>query len=91
MAIFLTLGAVTLPWIAYGLGNWRWFCFATSAPLSLILLAIWIVPESSRWLVQKGRINEAAEILKKCAASNDKVIDPSILNEFKVRIVPNVF
>lgn len=85
LAISTTLGAVSLPWIAYALADWRWFCFFTSAPLGLIVIAWWIVPESSRWLVHKGRIDETIKILKRCARINGKVVGSAIFEQFKVR------
>lgn len=84
LATFLTLGAATLPWIAYALADWRLFAVVTSAPLGLIVLAWWIVPESSRWLVHKGRADRTIEILKNCARVNGKVVDPDIYEQFKV-------
>ena len=86
LASFLTLGAVTMPWIAYGLADWRLFAVVTSAPLGLIVIAWWIVPESSRWLVHKGRIDKTIEILKRCARINGKVVDPAVYDQFKVSV-----
>ncbi len=40
LAIFLTLGFVTLPWIAYGMADWRLFSIVTSAPLAVVLVMI---------------------------------------------------
>lgn len=84
MALFVTLGAATLPWIAYGLQDWRWFAIVTSAPIGLIVVAWWLVPESSRWLIHKGKIDRTVEILKDCARVNKQVVDPAVYEEFKV-------
>lgn len=84
IAVFLSLGIVTLPWIAYGLANWRLFTIVISAPLASIILAYWIVPESGRWLVHKGKIDRTVKILKRCASINGKVVNESIYDEFKV-------
>ena len=84
LAVFLTLGASSLPWIAYGLADWRLFSIVTSAPLALTIIAWWIVPESARWLVLKGRIDQTIDTLKRCAKINGKVVDQRIYDEFRV-------
>src|SRR5271166_5956661 len=43
--------------------NWRWMFASAAVPSVLFLLALLFVPESPRWLVQKGRENEAEHIL----------------------------
>lgn len=48
IAIFFTLAASVLPWIAYYLADWRLLCYATSAPLALAVITPWLVPESAR-------------------------------------------
>jgi len=49
IALFYSTGSVLLPWIAWGIGDWRKFSLATSVPMSFALLAYWIVPESARY------------------------------------------
>nr|CAH0104187.1 unnamed protein product [Daphnia galeata] len=83
MAIFLTLGASTLPWIAYALADWRLFSIITSAPIAVIVAAWWLVPESARWLVLKGKTDKTMKTLRKCARINNKTVDPSIYEEFQ--------
>jgi hypothetical protein len=86
LAIFLTLGASSLPWIAYALADWRLFSIITSAPIAVIVAAWWLVPESARWLVLKGKTDKTMETLRKCARINNKTVDPSIYEEFQVCI-----
>ena len=84
LAVFLTLGAASLPWIAYGLADWRLFSIITSAPLALTVIAWWIVPESARWLVLKGRIDQTIATLQRIAQVNGKVVDTFVYDEFRV-------
>lgn len=44
-------------------GNWRWMVGAPAVPGALLLLAPIILPESPRWLVVQGRLDEALAIL----------------------------
>ena len=42
------------------------------------------VKESSRWLIQKGRIDEAIDILQGIADENGKTVSPQIYESFRV-------
>jgi sugar porter (SP) family MFS transporter len=48
-----------------GAANWRWMFASAAVPSVFFLLALLFVPESPRWLVQKGRENEAEHILSR--------------------------
>lgn len=84
LAVFLTLGASSLPWIAYWLADWRLFSIVTSAPIGIMVIAWWIVPESARWLVLKGKTDRTLKILRQCAATNKMVVDQAVYDEFQV-------
>ncbi|XP_071442498.1 organic cation transporter protein-like [Hetaerina americana] len=83
IAIYFTLGTVTLPWIAYAISDWRYFAIASSAPLLLAALTPWMVPESARWLVSQGKVDKAIKIMKKFEKINGKKIEPRVYEEFK--------
>ncbi|MFZ2084123.1 MAG: MFS transporter, partial [Candidatus Sulfotelmatobacter sp.] len=46
-----------------GPANWRWMFASAAVPSAFFLLTLLSVPESPRWLVQKGRETEAEHIL----------------------------
>jgi sugar porter (SP) family MFS transporter len=48
-----------------GPANWRWMFASAAVPSVIFLLALLLVPESPRWLVQKGREDEAEHILSR--------------------------
>src|ERR1035437_9604094 len=52
-------------WALAGLGDesWRWMFAAAALPSLLFFGALFFVPESPRWLVKEGRLDEAAHIL----------------------------
>ncbi|XP_046391762.1 solute carrier family 22 member 13-like [Ischnura elegans] len=83
IAIYFTLGTVALPWIAYGISNWRYFAIASSAPLLLAAFTPWLVPESARWLVSQGKVDKAIKIMRKFEKINGKKIDPKVYEEFR--------
>jgi len=52
-----------------GSGSWRWM-FATAAiPSIALFVALFFVPESPRWLVEKGRSAEALHVLSRINGS----------------------
>jgi sugar porter (SP) family MFS transporter len=48
-----------------GANNWRWMFASAAVPSLLFLVTLIGVPESPRWLVQKGRTDQARSVLAK--------------------------
>ncbi|XP_058098268.1 probable inositol transporter 2 [Magnolia sinica] len=46
-------------------GTWRWMLGVAGVPALLQFVLMFFLPESSRWLYRKGRVEEARSILKK--------------------------
>ena len=44
---------------------WRWMFGLGLAPSALFFIGAWWLPESPRWLVQAGRVDQAANLLEK--------------------------
>lgn len=61
-----------LPVFAYYLRDWRELQFALSAVSALYILYWCILPESPRWLLARGRIDESVAILEKAAKINGR-------------------
>ncbi|MGE0018670.1 MAG: sugar porter family MFS transporter [Draconibacterium sp.] len=55
--------------LATGDVAWRWMLAAEAVPALLFFAALFIVPESPRWLVARERQNEATAVLQKVAGS----------------------
>lgn len=83
IAIFFTIAACILPWIALYLKNWQLLTLVTSAPLCLALFTPWVVPESARWLVSQGKIEKAMKILRKFEKINKTEVKPEIYDQFE--------
>lgn len=64
--------AAVLPWIAYGLRNWRLLLCVPFVPASVLIIVSWWVPESASWLMTKGNVAKAANLLHKVAHVNGK-------------------
>ncbi|MGH8435797.1 MAG: MFS transporter [Pseudomonas sp.] len=69
-SVIWTFGYVAATFIGtamLGLGDdaWRWMLASSAIPAAIILLARIGTPESPRWLINQGRIEEARAIVKK--------------------------
>ncbi|GAA1971558.1 MFS transporter [Amycolatopsis minnesotensis] len=70
MVTMWSLGAATAyvaGWAMLSIGDdaWRWMLASSAVPAALILLLRIGTPESPRWLLSKGRTEEAREVLRK--------------------------
>lgn len=82
-ALFFTTGLLILPWISLASGHWRTISLVTSAPMALALLAPFVLPESPRWLLSKGRMNEAVNKVVNIGKVNKKEISLKTIEQFK--------
>ena len=58
-----------------GDAEWRWMFGVESVPALLFFLLLFFIPFSPRWLVSKGRNDEAMKVLEKCGTDNGSVED----------------
>ncbi|XP_041659516.1 solute carrier family 22 member 5-like [Cheilinus undulatus] len=72
------LGYALLPLVAYFTRGWRMLLVAGAIPSLLFLPAWWVIPESPRWLLQKGRVKEA-ELVIRNAAKKNRVSAPEVI------------
>ncbi|XP_026734613.1 organic cation transporter protein-like [Trichoplusia ni] len=83
IAVYFTFAACLLPWIALGVNNWQIYTLIISVPLVLSVLTPLVVPESARWLISQGKIDEAIKIVQKCSRINRKKIPDEVVKEFR--------
>lgn len=80
MQMFFSVGFMLTAGFAYFIHDWRWLQIAITLPGLLFLCYYWIIPESARWLLMKGRKDEAFVIIEKAAKEN-KVEVPNEIYE----------
>jgi sugar porter (SP) family MFS transporter len=64
--IFIVLGILIAFLVSYGLGssgNWRLMLAGAIVPAVILLAGLVVLPETPRWLLQKGRAEEARSVL----------------------------
>uniref|UniRef100_A0A0N4Z0F4 MFS domain-containing protein n=1 Tax=Parastrongyloides trichosuri TaxID=131310 RepID=A0A0N4Z0F4_PARTI len=67
--------------VAYFANEWRMLA-RISAALSLpAIILTWIAAESPRWLIQKGKIQQAKQELKKVSKINGRHVEDQVINE----------
>ncbi|XP_049698394.2 solute carrier family 22 member 3 isoform X1 [Helicoverpa armigera] len=84
IAMYFGLGCVSLPWMALWISDWRLLVWVTSTPMFIVLLAPWVLPESARWYVSRGRTNQAVQVLRKFEKVNGTKIPDDVMDEFIV-------
>ncbi|XP_038611826.1 uncharacterized protein LOC119936336 isoform X2 [Tachyglossus aculeatus] len=85
---FFALGQMVLAGLAYGVRNWRLLQLAAASPIVLFFFYVWVLPESARWLLVQGRVDEARELMKKAAACNHRRIPPELLDQLQNETKP---
>ena len=76
---FWATGVITLALIAKYVQHWRYIQLAINIPTIATLFYIWIIPESVRWLLSRGKLNRAEKIVKRIASCNGITLDPECL------------
>ena len=56
--------------MGFGDAEWRWKLGVSGLPALLFLVTLFGIPESPRWLVKKGRTNEAGDVLRLTGEEN---------------------
>lgn len=85
--VFYTLGLILLSGVTYLLRDWRSLSLATSVPFISYYLYWFFLPESPRWLLMKGRLEEANEVLKSIAKVNGKELPEEYTTKLQKQVL----
>ncbi|PLB54785.1 hexose transporter protein [Aspergillus steynii IBT 23096] len=73
------LGSIVAAWLTFGTNNiksdwaWRAPTVVQAVPSVLQIIFIWFVPESPRFLIYKGKNEQALKVLADCHANGDQM------------------
>ncbi|KAJ8979457.1 hypothetical protein NQ317_006771 [Molorchus minor] len=77
-------GGIITSAAAWMLKSWRPLIYALYTPCFLLISYLWLIPESIRWNIEKGRIEEAKMTLRKIAKVNGKELSEKALDQIDV-------
>lgn len=77
--MFFSFGFIVTAVFAYYFPLWREFQIAITLPGLLFMCYYWFIPESARWLLSKGRNDEAIKVIEAVAKENKVVIPKEVL------------
>uniref|UniRef100_A0A3B4T6B2 Solute carrier family 22 member 13a n=1 Tax=Seriola dumerili TaxID=41447 RepID=A0A3B4T6B2_SERDU len=90
--LFGALGQCVLAGMIYAIRDWRLAQLITAAPLGVVVIYIWFIPESARWLLNRGRTEEAKQLIVKAAAINKRSVPDSLLEKvLKLKLTLSMF
>ncbi|XP_048087674.1 solute carrier family 22 member 5-like [Alosa alosa] len=78
VSLSYAFGYVCLPLFAYFIRDWRRLLLALSVPGFLYIPMWWFIPESPRWLLSQGRVEEAEAIIS-AAAKKNGITPPDVI------------
>lgn len=82
------VGSTSCSWLALAsiriVGDWSWrsLTFLQCFPSVIVLSCVFWIPESPRWLISKGRHDEAEDMLARYHGSGDRA-DKTVVFEFQ--------
>ncbi|CAB3241227.1 unnamed protein product [Arctia plantaginis] len=79
----LTIGHVTLAGVSYLLRNYNKLQLALSVPMFVVALSGLLIHESPKWLMDSGKIDKAAEVIKKIDKFNNTSTSDNIQIEME--------
>lgn len=83
-ALFYAFTVTALPWMVLACGHWKTTSLVTSLPLASAVLALFFLPESPRWLLAKGRIDDTIKKILTIGRVNKKEIPTKQVEQFRL-------
>ena len=77
--------------LKFGAYNWRWMLGLETLPAVIYFFGLFLVPRSPRWLVMKGRIDEAVRVMSRFSSEEQarhemRIVEESMAEESEDKI-----
>lgn len=79
--MFGGVGQCILAGLIFFIRDWRLAQFVMVAPIAVVAVYIWFIPESARWLLDQGKTEEAKKLILRVAAINKRTVPDTILEK----------
>ncbi|XP_055386650.1 carcinine transporter [Condylostylus longicornis] len=86
---FYCVGIILLSGVTYIVRDWVDLCLYTSVPFLTYFLYIFVMPESPRWLLMKGKLEQALKVLETMARVNGKQFPVTFKEKLEARVLLN--
>lgn len=84
VAVSFPLGEILLGFVAMYIHDFRTLIRVLYTPGLAIIIYLWIVPESVRWLLVHGKVDRAIKILQRIASVNGKTLSDKSIESIKM-------
>lgn len=81
LGIMLVIGGLSFALLAKTFSYWRTFILVVYPPSLLFISYVYFLPESMRWLLSKGRKEEAVKIIMKAAKMNNVTLSDETMKQ----------
>ncbi|CAF4896743.1 unnamed protein product [Pieris macdunnoughi] len=82
IALFFGSGCLVLPWLAYGIADWRILQIVMVTPIVAVIAVPFLLPESARWLSTTGKVDKALKMIRRVEKVNKKEIPQDVIDHF---------
>jgi len=81
--MFYVVGLIAFTGLSYGVRDWTYLALATSIPFCCYFIYIFVLPESLRWLLSQGKVDQVIKSLENIATVNKKKVTSQVYQKFK--------
>ncbi|XP_013191047.2 organic cation transporter protein [Amyelois transitella] len=71
----ISFGEMVMPLYAYYLRDWDQFSLGIGITQCIFVIYLFVIPETPKWLISVGRLEEASEVMKRAAKINNLPTD----------------